>query len=255
MRLLWPAADEDGVLEQSASRDEHADFERYCTYLLQRSGPRLFGLLAAVVLVTWPVDVLLAGPTGHTASLAALRVSVLIFLGGGAMVLPRLPAFERLPEWHLAALAVPAAVLAAWFASALGGFDSPVFHVLSLVPLLVVLFPGSLRFRVALTTALAVVVWVVFALRPDGPVLRQGAAALQLGLVTLYSVALGQLVFMLTRTNFLVRHRLGVQEQWLRELNENLEAHVADKALELRRLARHLETTREDERKWIAREI
>ena len=52
-------------------------------------------------------------------------------------------------------------------------------------------------------------------------------------------------------TRSLVLHH----EERLRDLDESLEAQVADKALEVRRLAQHLETTREDERKWMAREI
>ncbi len=252
---FWPAVS-GGT---PASPDEQREFQRYVGYSVQLHGPRLLVLLALVVVLAWPLDpLLLSGDTAALSAFAWLRFHALGVLLVGAWLAPKTPWFQRHPDAVLAAFALTAAGGAAYWLGSIEGFNGRWFIYLAVLPLLAVPFASSGFFRWPTLAALFAVLWGGFALGAPTGTTRPHELAVGvsfLAFTTALAGALGQVVFSSSRDAFVSRIRLARQEEVLRDLNENLEGRVAEKALALRRLARHLERLREDERKWMAREI
>ncbi len=232
-------------------------FRLYAAAVVQVNGPRVAIVCALLAFAWWPLDWLLyRGQPDVITSFAWLRTFLITSLVLGGLLLPRLALFEVHPQRLLGALAVVVITGAAYCLGRISGFDGPWFLYLTVAPLLGVLFPLPLRSRVVLALLLACGLFVGFGVAAGGgPFPEMASAASFIAFTSLASLLLGQLVYVLLEDGFTSKLRLERHDQHLRDLNENLEERVAEKALQVRRLAQHLETLREDERKWMAREI
>lgn len=121
---------------------------------------------------------------------------------------------------------------------------------LALVPLSTVILPAVLPRRVLLTAlvALATAAGCFLLFRQQWASPHALTAVVCCGLSAALSVWFGHILFLVSRENYYQAHELL-------QIGRSFQSRVEARTLELRRLVRHIETTRETERTRIAREL
>lgn len=240
-----------GLLPLSLSPEQEAAFDRHVALILARTGRFAVVWAALMTVLFWPTDlVLFHRLPGARPAFATLRG---VLLGTSIAVLAALWRRQEVsPRAQLLFAAPWIATCAplAYCLGTLGGLETPWFHFTYLCVALTILFPVRPARRVlyAVGVAVALLLGCVTA-RPD--VLRSPFLPTTLGFllfIVIASVAFGQLLFLLTRSNFF-------QAQQVQRYATQLSVQVAEQTQELRQLAAHLGSVLEAERARIAREL
>jgi signal transduction histidine kinase len=232
------------------SPDQETAFARYCKDRFSRLG-QTFALTSLVCgLAWWPLDyVTFARLPEYIGPFRTWRavVSVIAVL---YLLLTRVPAIRR-RDGALFVLGFGIVCATMGYTSGpIGGPEGAQFHFLYVLGFGTVPLPVRLSTRIALTLGICAAI-VAGCLVPF-PELRSGAhlpMAVSFHLwVSGISVTFGHIGYVLLRANF-------SQAALLAENNLLLEQRVAERTRELRDLLSRLETTREEERSRIAREL
>jgi signal transduction histidine kinase len=236
--------------------DEEA-FLRYAGQVTVRNVRAATLFIAAAGLAAWATDRAvfssLPGVNDHISRLRFFTVAGAVV----AYVLGRVPAIARRPL----AIAMPFAAFecaaVAHGVRPLGGLDQPWFHFLYLAVLPAALINDRPPVRVATTLVFPAALTLGFS-AGGGSVLDSPMLAptlVFLAFATVSAFLLGQVIWTLLRRSFLEARTNERLSGSLAELNATLELRVRERTEELRSLASHLETAREDERTRIAREL
>ncbi len=208
-------------------------------------------VLLLLTLVAWPTDLLVfpAGSDG-LAVLATWRLWTLC-LSIGALAGLRASRFlaERPFPLALAAFTLSMGATGNLMAR-LGGLESPLTYGIYTVPLMTVLLVVDLPRRTLATVLMVVTYFACFSIA-DPHRLATPALVTPIVWVTASSIAaiaVGHVVFVLLRANFLQRRALD-------RLRRGLEGRVAEQTTQLQDLARNLASVQEEERIRISREI
>lgn len=253
---------DDARLEKSAasfwrsSPDEKA-FERYLTRRTLRDARAVTIFLCLVVLL-WRIPELLlpghgqAASSGVSFSLVRRDVLLVSLLGCALFFYPR---------WTYRPLVLAGTFIGVCYTANLGyqlgrigGFEYPWFS-----QAMMVVFGNALihvRFvpRILVTLSLAGALFIGYLL-PHPEYLSQPMLPATLGifgLACICSVTMGALHFAYVRQTFVQAVNLAQGALALKRMNSRLEAHVRAQTSELRQLAAHIETVREEERRRIA---
>jgi signal transduction histidine kinase len=216
----------------------------------------LFIVLAAFL--WWPVDYFPNRDDPLTLRVTlAWRVCILIL---GVLTFAAL-SFWRFARAHVFTVVTVSsmahAAALAGFLAPLGGIEEPWFHSALLVPpcTLAFLTPIGARIGIVLLTT-AASLGAFFGVAPEH--LAHPRAFTALGMVffaSVSSVLVGHVIYVLTRRNFHQARSLEERNVGLERDNESLAERLAEQLDEVRRLASHMETTREEERRRIAHEL
>jgi signal transduction histidine kinase len=232
--------------------------DSYVTQLQIRLGPRFAYFILLAILAWWPLDDWLYGVGSHTWDrFFEFRAGVSAFFLSFGTLADWSKVFVRAPFFTIAAM-----LSAGW---CFGGFElgriaqgnANWFSYLYLAPLFTVFVPASLGRRVVLTFSISAGALGGFWLGspPSLVNLEWFSMASFFSFCGVLAVVMGQAVFSLVLSNYEGQLRLAAQEQQLRQLTLTLQERVDEQTLELRRLMAHLESSREEERRWMAREL
>ncbi len=245
------------VRPMPASREDERAFAASLGPTVLRYGVACALLMNALHLAFWPTDHLLLDPTAGVAE-AVRWFRATTFTNHAAFLLAMRSATLRAhapPLFALCALG-SAALLGASLAR-MGPLHTPYFHMAYLVPLATSAVPLTFGRRAVVTLALASAVPVSYlASRPA----ELGSSFLGAALgCTAFSVcvslALGHLLYLLTRRSFLQGRALQRGADALAEHRDRLEERVAAQTAQIRELAAHVERATEDERARLSREL
>jgi signal transduction histidine kinase len=230
--------------------DKEAAFERYTRERFSHHGLVLAVLCLLAPLLWWPADYLIYWDLPQWIEPTHKWRLVAMLVGAAYFPLVRFgPLRVRQRELLIGSGYVVSAAMG-WATGLGGGPDSAQAYMPFLMILGTIPMPLSLRAR-----ALVTLVWGSVSLGgfllpyPEyiaSPHLPAGVSYLTLMIIV--SVSFGHIQYLLLRSNFF-------QTALLAENNALLEERVADRTRELRELLSRLETTREEERNRIAREI
>jgi signal transduction histidine kinase len=206
----------------------------------------------------WPADLLVfrrvpqaLHPIGADRAVAAASSLAVAFLQ------PRFRLFRAHPYLTLGSSPLLVCLASGYELGKIGGPSTPWFNFPMLLVLTPVVIALTLRQRI-LTTVLFALALVVgfFGLHPDHFEDPMAPATLSfLVFVVLLSVGSGIVADRIRRRTFLLRRAVERQAGELRDWNERLEGMVREQTEELRLLTAHRESTREEERAHIAREL
>lgn len=231
-------------------------FERHCDDLTARASPWLLALFVGFVVVWWPLDaVIFAEQPEQRARMGLMRAFIVVHHASWLTVGRR--ALRRRPGSWGPVIVFVDTWFAAYLAGCQGGFDTPWPYSMYIWPLT----------SVALARPLAVRALVVFALGAgmlgaylvgsgsplDHPALPSTASYLIFSCV--FAVLIGHGVWLVLRANFVQRRQIEAQRERLDGFRQALEDRVAAQTRDLQVLTRRLETLREEERRWMAREL
>lgn len=246
------------LLEEPRNASERARFEGWCAANTLVYAPRVGAGVVLAILLWWPLDlVVYAGQEAQRAVLAQARVATAGLLGLSALLLPRV----KLARRH--ALTVTVAVAA--LASALTAFnlarveESNPFGLafFYIAPLFSIAFLQPLAGRLVSALLIGGAAAAGYLLAPGAalawPATR--AALSYLVFTSLMAAALGHGVYLLVRTNFLMRLRVDEQRASLAALAESLEERVNEQTAELRLLHRRAQDAGADQNRRIARDL
>ena len=211
-----------------------------------------------VTVAWWPTDPFVFGRIpGAAAVFARVRAFLALSAIGMFLLVRFVPAFRARPYQAMSAVAVGAALVSAAELGRLGGPDRIWFHfthLLVLSPVAVSLRPAH---RAALTATIAATLAVgFFGAHPEHLADPLAAATLSwLVFLAVLSAAAGMFADTLRRNEFFQRRAAVRLTEELSALKASLEARVAARTLDVRRLAAHLESAREAERTRVAREL
>lgn len=236
--------------------DEEGFAER-CQELLDHNGRIIAAAALFFTLVWWPLDLIVfKSLPGAREGQTLWRVGV-VALCGSYLLLP-LPAWLRRRSFELLVLVgCGGGMIMGYAAGRIGGLDRPNFHLIYPVMLFPLALPLNLTQRIIGTGLFgASILGGLLLVAPReiaSPYL--GTAISMLVVVLFLSITFGHLFFILSRENFLQAQKLQRNALELRQHNESLESRVAAQTRELRRMLAHAETTRENERTRVAREL
>lgn len=226
------------------------DFDAFCTDLMSRAAPGLLLFFLLVIVAWWPTDLLIyRGLTEGQRTIAVARGVIvgqhLFWLTLGRRALVRRPAlwgsFIAISEtWMIGALA----------GQMTGGLDSPWPHYMYIWPLLTVPLARPLwdrSVRVALLAGGGLACFFV----SSGTALDHPHALSTISYLVFsafFCTIVGHGGWLLLRENF-------VKQRVIDAFNQRLEQRVAEQTRDLQVLSQRLETLREQERQWMAREM
>lgn len=225
-------------------------FEAFCDDLMRRAGPWLLAFFLVVIVAWWPTDrFIYSGQPEAQRTIAIARgviaVQHLFWLTLGRRIFLRNPAtwgaFIGLSEtWMIGALA----------GQMTGGLDTPWPHYMYIWPLLTVPLARPLWTRAGLVALVAggslTCFFVASGTALDHP---HAASTISYMLFSAFFCALvGHGAWLLLRRNF-------VQQKQIDAFNQRLEQRLIEQTRDLQVLGQRLETLREQERAWMAREL
>ena len=231
--------------------ERESAFDKHIAVILARNGRFATSWAMIMVLLFWPTDLLAfhrlpaAIPAFAMLRAALLAACVVVLLGlrGRTEVPIGLQPFLFAP-WPIACAAL------AYCLMSLGGLETPWFHFAYLCVTLTIFFPVRPANRILYAVVVAGALFAGgLAARPG--ILRSPFLPTTLGFlifIVIGSVAFGQLLFLLTRSNFFQAHALQHSAAVLSE-------RVAEQTQELRQLAAYQERILEAERGRISREL
>lgn len=251
------------VAPEDISQVEHAAFQTYTWEITSRSAPRVIAALIAVMLAWWPLDPIVFGGAAQSiagfAEFRAALVACLVLVGGLAGVTGLL---RRHPQEVVAAalvlgLSVSGLMMGRLAQGAGQGLSSSWFQFLYISPYfsIVALVPLWRRVPLVAATAAAPLVGFLVAVPSAWRAEALPASVSFMIFLAMMALGIGHAGYLLTLASFVHRERTAASEAHVRELNDSLEAKVAEQTESLRALARKVESLREEERAWMAREI
>ncbi len=173
-----------------------------------------------------------------------------IVVGAAYFPLTRIAAIRAHQDALLIGSGLVVSAAMGWATGFMGGPDRPQIHMLDLLVCGTIPMPLRARSRAVVTVLFAGAILggylVPFPEHLASPYLPVGVSMLICTIVV--SITFGHMLYLLLRANFF-------QAALLVENNALLEERVAERTRELRELLSRLETTREEERNRIAREI
>ncbi|MBT9554491.1 MAG: sensor histidine kinase [Myxococcales bacterium] len=213
--------------------------------------PRLALLFAVAPLLWWPTDsFFFAGFPDAIEAMADMRlgatiISILVVVG--FVVSERV---RRTPLLTGIIAAFSEALLCGWCMGRSGGLDGPFPYYMYIIPLAGFALLTELNVRAWASLGLSVASFgAYFGTRPDALEHPHFGATISFAVFSVaFAVFVGHGIYLLVRTS-------TVRGLRLRRLTGELEARVLEQTLDLRTLAQRLETLREEERQWMAREI
>lgn len=219
---------------------------------------RLIALLTIACALLWmPADSLIYHSAGKSLIPATLWRGVLI---GTALIGLFVISRERAMSYAAPILAVGTCVccgVLGYSAGRLGPLDEPWFHLYYVIFFLTVILPWPPRKRAALTLLIPLSLWAgLLVAAPENLRSRYLPLCLSVQLnMYLLSVVFGHGLFMLNRQSFLQSRVIARNASALQNYSATLEKLVAERTADLRRLLSRVETTREEERAHMAREL
>lgn len=240
-----------GIATPVTTTQEEQAFDHFIAVLLVRLGRFATGWVMIMTVLFWPTDLAAFRRLPEALpAFTALRCALLASSFGCMLAMQRT---DLIPPRRELAFAAPwmlaCGILAACLAR-LGGLETPWFHFTYLCVALTIFFPVRLPRRILYVglVALALVVGALAA-RPSLPHSPFFITTLGfLMFVAIGSVAFGQLLFLLTRSNYF-------QQRALQGSATELSRQVAEQTRELRQLTTHLANALELERARISREV
>jgi signal transduction histidine kinase len=214
-------------------------------------------LMNALHLAFWPTDRVLLDPSAGVVEAvgwfrATTFVNHAVFLAAmrAAALRP-----HAVPLFALCAL-VSAGLLGAALAR-MGPLDAPYFHMAYLVPLATCAVPLTFARRALATLALGAAVPASYLTARPAELASTflGASLGCTAFSVCVSLALGHLLYLLTRRAFLQERALQRGAEALAEHRDRLEERVAAQTAQIRELAAHVERATEDERARLSREL
>jgi signal transduction histidine kinase len=232
------------------SPDKEAAFARYCKERFSRLAVVFAGSTLLCALVWWPVNAVVFRELPEYDTPFYIWRSAVGVTAAAFLLFRRLPPFRAHDEVLFVICFALVGATMGFTTGLLGGPRGSLYPLLYVLGFGTVLLPLRLSARALLTLALSAAI-VAGCLLPF-PALRS-SPYLPMTLSYLVWVAgigvyFGHTSFLLLRSNFF-------QAALLAENNLLLEARVAQRTRELRELLSRLETTREEERSRIAREV
>ncbi len=224
-------------------------FEAYCRDLMAWASPWLLIFFLIVVVAWWPSDWWIFADDPHARRVMAYARGSIVahhvfWLTVGRRALARDPMF-----WG-SFIAIGEAWLIGALAGWAGGFDSAWPYFLYIWPLVGVALPRPLWdrcARVGLLSGGSVVAVIVTSGTPLGhPSLTPMVSYMTF--CTFFCILVGHGAWLLLRENY-------VQRRIIDSFNQQLAARVAEQTRDLQALSQRLETLRENERAWMAREM
>jgi signal transduction histidine kinase len=245
-----------GVEGPAPPSDELA-FHTHASALTARNTKLAALFMVVANLVWWPADGLVFR---HLPGLSArFGAAHLIAPVGPALayLLLRYSSLARRPLVVAFPLAALQSALLGYFLGLLGDLDTPWFHFSYVVILCSSVVVVPLVMRVALTPVFAAFLLLGFAFSHRfhlaGPLLLPTLSFLLFA--TLLGVLSGHINYLLVQQSYFAARAEWKASFKVKDLNDTLEQRVRAQTRELRRLASHLETAREDERTRISREL
>jgi signal transduction histidine kinase len=170
-----------------------------------------------------------------------------------AWLVDRLMAFQARPLPWLIFLLLSQSTMTGWI---LGGAGAIAYPYLYALPAITVPLIMPLRERLGVCLAVYLSSTAAFLLRRpgnlEGETLAYGSFAFFLAIMM---VGVGHIARSMLRDGFMVRRRLADREAELSALGASLQERVDEQTDALRRLLRSIDTAREHERAWLAREV
>lgn len=223
-----------------------------------RSWSTLFLVCAGMVTIWWPTDLWLYAQTPEAIGpFAVARV----FAAGASLLmyvlLKRVRSLRDRPFLSMSAVGIAVAFVAAWQFGRIGGPKEVWFHFTHLFVLGPIVISMQRRARVFLTLLIALALGLgMFGMHPqhlEDP-LAGGTISWILFLVVL-GIGSGFFADGLRRREFFQRSQATRLAEELDVIKNSLERQVEVRTHEVRELARHLESAREEERARIARDL
>lgn len=242
--LLWtPGTD------QLGDGDPNTDFRRYARDLMGHNFPKVGLFVAALVAGMWPLDPLLFSGE-RLGAMAWVRFFGITATLGLTLIPARLGWYRRAPVLT-GALSIGVVYVATGWAIArhftLTGGLAGVFYCLVFLPVGFVV-PWGQRALVELTLCAAAVGGMLLG-RPETLGSEQFPMfVILLAFSALIATGLGAILTYLVQTNFLQRRQI-------RDFSLGLEQIIREQTSELRSLVTHVETLRDDDRRYLAREL
>lgn len=235
---------------------ERQAFERDRDALLGRVMPWMLGFFVVVSLAWWPFDLIIYADQPQTrAFMGQVRGAVIIHhlawltLGRAAL--------RRHPEAWGAFIAIGETWLVAWLGGAMGGLDTPWAYYMYIWPLALMGIAYPLLTRLTLELAMGMGALALYVVSSgtalDHPDLPHTASYMLFCCV--FAALVGHGMWLLVRENFVQRRLIEAQRARLDAFRRELEARVEAQTADLQVLTRRLETLREEERGWMAREM
>lgn len=223
-----------------------------------RSWHALFLVSGAFALLTWPTDRWLYARTPEAiepfaiARVYAAASAVLMYL-----LLDRVPFMRARPILTMSTVGLPVVFVAAWQFGRIGGPTEIWFHfthLFVLAPIVISMLPWK---RVLFTVMIALSLGLgLFGMHPEhlsDPV--AGATMNWMLFLVLLGIVAGLFADGLRRREFFQRCEAIRLAEELDATKNSLERQVETRTREVRELARHLESAREEERTRIARDL
>lgn len=238
-------------LVMGPTAEERAEFQRFVTPGIVRSLQLAAGANVLLVAAWWLLDpVLFAGQPHVLAMYVVMRLGTMVIQAAIALGVTFIPAVRRRPlPWAVPLLWANAALIG-WFVAGLGGPETPWFHFVYVTVFFGIPAPLPVRERLAATVAgAAALVAGYLVTRPDyarAPFFAVAMSYFAWAVVT--ATVLGQMSFRHTVESFRAAQALA-------RFNATLEEQVTEQTAALQALATHLDSAREAERAYIAREL
>ena len=224
--------------------------------IVGRASPSLLLFFLVVVVVWWPTDALLYGGRPREMwALAGVRTTIIVvhvfWLTVGRRALRARPAL-----WGTL-IAIGETWFISWQSGRMGGLDSPWAYYIYILPLISVALVRPLwdrTLRVVVLSAGCLIAVIAASETPiDHPHLPSTVS--YFAFCTFFCILVGHGVWLLLRENFVQQQLIEEQRAQLDGFNRQLEQRVAEQTRDLQVLSQRLETLREKERAWMAREM
>jgi signal transduction histidine kinase len=245
-------------LNQVSEQDRQA-FQKHAGEIMVRisAGLAVFFLLAT--LAWWPLDFFVFADTPELRSaFGRMRIGVAI---ANAVLL----AFHLVRGFPRPFIGINFTIVvciqifwATRVVGEVGGLGSSVVTFFYLAPFLSLALLWSPWRRSAAAGGIACSVWLGFyAADPAALTINPGWKAQTTFLVFCAALAagIGHIWYQVVFSDFVARNRLAQRDRQLQEMADSLQQRVDEQTIELRRLAAHIDDTREAERRWIAAEL
>lgn len=245
-------------LDAPQDASERARFEAWCASTMMGYGPRVGAGIVIALLVWWPLDLLVyADQPVQRGVMSEARLATASLLTVCCVTLPRVALARRHALAVTVAVAALTSALAAYHVGRMEQSDPFGLAFFYIAPLFSVAFLQPLAGRVLSSLFIGGAAAVGYLLAPGDALAepRTAAALSYLVFTSAMAAALGHAVYLLVRTNYLMRLRVDEQRARLAELAEHLEERVNEQTAELRTLHRRSQDAGAEQKRRIARDL
>lgn len=252
VRAAWRWLSEGPSVDEATRRD----FLRWTADLMGRASPWLILFFLVVAVAWWPTDAIVYDglPEAQRAygwlrgTIAVVHVICLTLARG---------LFRRFPVACGTALAAGEIIVCGALLGTIGGLDGPWVHYLYTAPWISVALVRPLGRRLLGSAALGFGGLLGYLVSAGDqwshPLLPSTASAMLFSVF--FAALVGHGTWLLLRENFVQQRLITDQRARLDAFSQQLEARVAEQTRDLQVLSRRLDGLREEERRWMAREL